>query len=145
MSASVDQPDLSAYCSDETLAKVKEQLEQLFEKSRELVDQEDYRSLLRDTDLLRRYVKRKRNQVETSANFIFEALQWRKRHQISIYKENDFPKEFYEFGGLYLHGKDVNGEPFVQTFFSTQKPELIRIFDFFKLSLVGFKSNLLKT
>ena len=113
MSATVD-PDpsasTSAYCSDETLAKVKEQLEQLFEKNGELVDQDDYRSLVKDTELLKRYVKRKRNQVEASANFIFEALQWRKRHQISNYKENDFPKEFYEFGGLYLHGKDVNGE-----------------------------------
>lgn len=110
MSASGDQPDPSVYCSDETLAKVKEQLEQLFEKNRELVDQDDYRSLLKDSDLLRRYVRRKRNQVEASANFIFEALQWRKRHQIANYKENDFPKEFYEFGGLYLHGRDVNGE-----------------------------------
>lgn len=110
MSASVD-ADPSAYGSDdETLAKVKEQLEQLFEKNGELVDQDDYRSLLKDTELFKRYVKRKRNQVEASANFIFEALQWRKRHQISAYKENSFPKEFYEFGGLYLHGKDVNGE-----------------------------------
>lgn len=98
------------YCSDETLDKVKEQLEQLFEKNKELVDSDDYRTLIDDTKLLRRYIKRKRNQVELSVPFIFEALQWRKRHQINNCKETDFPREFYEFGGLYLHGRDINGK-----------------------------------
>ena len=102
--SSIDQDSI-----DEIIAKVKEQLEQLIEKNKELVDQDDFRSLINDTSLLKRYLRRRRNQIEPSVNFIFDALQWRKRHQISHYKDTDFPKEFFEYGGLYLHGKDVNG------------------------------------
>lgn len=104
-----EQENKDLFCDDETLDKVKEQLDQLVENNKELIDEDDYRSLINDTKLLRRYIKRKRNHVEPSVQFIFETLQWRKRNQINNFKETDFPKEFYECGGLYLHGKDVNG------------------------------------
>lgn len=100
--------DATIFCSDEILNKVKEQLEQSFEKNKELIDQDDFKSLMNDSNLLKRYIKRKRNQVEASVHFIFEALQWRKR-QVCNYSETDFPREFYEFGGLYLHGRDIHG------------------------------------
>ena len=111
--SSTDQDNISSssFCSDEIVDKVKEQLDQLIEKNKDQIDHDDYRSLLNDTNLLKRYIKRKRNLVDLSAQFIFDALQWQKRHQINNFKdEKDFPREFFECGGLYLFGKDVDGK-----------------------------------
>lgn len=110
MATNQDQMVAASLCSDDILDKVKKQLEQLIEKNKDQIDEDDYRSLLDDTKLFKRYIKRKHEQIEPSAQFIFDALQWRKKLLIHNYKEHtDFPREFYEVGGLYLHGRDVNG------------------------------------
>lgn len=96
--------------ADDRISQVRRELVKLAEQQTDLVDPDDLRDLCSNDRLLSRYMRRKRGCVESSVTFVWDALQWRHRLQVRAMNEADFPKEFYEVGGLYIYRHDREGE-----------------------------------
>jgi len=75
-----------------------------------LLDLEEYNRWLSDEWTFSRYVKRKRGDVQATLYFLIEVLKWRRRIGISQLSEKSFPKEFFDFGGIHVYGKDREGD-----------------------------------
>lgn len=93
-----------------SLIQVRQKVQQLASSMIDVVEEEDIRMLIEDDHLLRRYMRRKRGDVNASVEFIWEALQWRKKQNILSLNEYEFPREFYEVGGLYIYKTDLQGK-----------------------------------
>ena len=105
-----DKPAPSAVYSTESLTFVRQQLKILADQQPDTVEASDLQTLTTNDRLLCRYMRRKRGCVEQSIPFVFEALQWRKRQQVLTMSEHEFPKEFFEIGGLYIYRHDRQGK-----------------------------------
>lgn len=101
-----DCPNYSA----ESLASVRALVQAQADASPGTVESGDLRRLQTDDRLLSRYMRRKRGNVEQSVAFIVDALQWRQKQSIATLSEREFPREFFEIGGLYIYRHDRQGE-----------------------------------
>lgn len=106
MAETVDLPD-------GFLQSVREKLMQEYQSLSEdtiiLLDKVEYQRFLTDDPYFERYVKRKKGDLEATIPFLIEVLKWRKKLDLSQLTEKSFPKEFYDFGGIHVYGRDRDG------------------------------------
>lgn len=98
---------------EETLKSVRSKLVEKLSNKRSEIDSALLDRLMNDDLLLRRYIKRRNGDPETSVTFISSVLEWRKRMGLPDLTETSFPSEFYEVGGIYNYGTDTQGNPVV--------------------------------
>lgn len=89
--------------------KLVEEYSKLSETEVDLLDQVEYQRFLTDSYYFERYVKRKKGDLTATVPFLLDVLRWRKKLGLSQLHEKSFPKEFYDFGGIHVYGKDKDG------------------------------------
>ena len=72
-------------------------------------DEQEYQRFLSDDSYFVRYIKRKRGDVPATIPFLIGVLKWRQSFGISQLTETSFPREFYDIGGIHVHGEDKDG------------------------------------
>ncbi|XP_053202939.1 motile sperm domain-containing protein 2-like [Panonychus citri] len=98
---------------EETLTQVRSKLREKLSNRLTEIDVNLLDRLMVDDLLLRRYIKRRNGDIETSVPFLCSVLEWRKRMGFPELTETSFPSEFYEVGGIYNYGIDSEGNPVV--------------------------------
>jgi len=94
---------------DTVRAKLIEEYTSLPEESKSLLDEVEYQSWLDDAYYFERYVKRKKGDLSATIPFLLDVLKWKKKLGLSHLTEKSFPKEFFDFGGIHVYGKDKHG------------------------------------
>jgi hypothetical protein len=89
--------------------KLIEEYGKLGEETVNLLDDKEYQRFLSDDYYFARHIKRKKGDLEATIPFLIDVLKWRKKEGLSQLTETSFPKEFYEFGGIHVYGKDKDG------------------------------------
>ncbi|XP_054161632.1 motile sperm domain-containing protein 2-like [Oppia nitens] len=65
---------------------------------------------IRNSDvIIRRYLEYKNGSIEESLKMLTTAMKWRKSFGVNDLKECSFPREYYQTGGLFTYGTDLNG------------------------------------
>lgn len=106
MTEAVDLPEgFLAIARDKLIAEY----ESLPEETAKLLDEQEYQRFLTDDYYFERYIKRKKGDLAATIPFLIDVLKWRKREGLSQLTEKSFPKEFYEFGGIHVYGRDKDG------------------------------------
>lgn len=72
-------------------------------------DEVEYQRFLSDDNYFKRYIRRKRGDVAATIPFLIGVLKWRQSLGISNLTETSFPREFYDIGGIHIHGEDNDG------------------------------------
>lgn len=98
--------EYTAELVQEIREKLKEDVSKL-EKS--CYDEQEYQRFMSDDDYFKRYIRRKRGNVSTTIPFLVGVLKWRQSFGISQLTEETFPREFYDIGGMHVHGHDKDG------------------------------------
>lgn len=111
------------------IQEIKDKITSEVSTSPDEYDTKLYDRWLSDEELFLRYVKRKRGDTSATITFLLEVLRWRLKHGISHLNDQSFPKEFYDFGGIHVHGFDRDGNAIchVRIRFFYKQPEILEL------------------
>lgn len=72
-------------------------------------DEQDIQNI-RDNDLIvRRFLEAKYGNVEEALKMMVTAMKWRKQIGVNKLDESSFPREYFQIGGIFTYGQDLNG------------------------------------
>lgn len=113
--------------TEQFIQEIRDEITSQVSTSPDEYDLKLYDRWLSDKELFLRYVKRKRGDTSATITFLLEVLRWRLKHGISHLNELSFPKEFYDFGGIHVHGFDRDGNALchVRLRFYYKQPEIL--------------------
>ena len=115
--------------TEQFIQEIKDKVASEVSSSSDEYDLKLYDRWLNDCELFLRYIKRKRGDTHSTITFLLEVLRWRLKHGISDLTEQSFPKEFYDFGGIHVHGVDRDGNAIchVRIRFFYKQPEILEL------------------
>lgn len=62
---------------------------------------------------LQRFLAARKCNVEEALKMMLAALKWRKLHSVPSLTSSNFPKEYFQIGGVFTYGKDRNGSTMI--------------------------------
>lgn len=101
--------DVTPNSPPEVIAKVREICLKEFEKNPDLFDPSDVERFLNSDWTVTRFLLRKKDNVEDAAQMMINCAKWRHRLGMPRWKDEDFPKEFYNLGGVFPYAPDLLG------------------------------------
>lgn len=101
--------DVTPNSPPEVIAKVRELIKQEFDKSPEEFDPSDVEKFMNSDWQITRFLLRKKDNIEDAAKMIVGCAKWRHRLGMPRWKDEDFPKEFYNVGGVFPYAPDELG------------------------------------
>jgi hypothetical protein len=75
----------------------------------DLYYEEDVNDIRTKDWAVRRYLQSRKCDVDEALKMMINAMKWRKTIGINKLNENSFPREYYQIGGVFTYGKDLNG------------------------------------
>lgn len=93
----------------EAIAKVRAIFKAEVDKNSDLVDPNDVEKCMKSDWYVTRFLLRKKDNIEDAGKMMIETSKWRHRHGMTRWKDEDFPKEFYNIGGVFPYAQDLLG------------------------------------
>lgn len=101
--------DVTPNSPPEVIAKVRAICKAEFEKNPELYDESDIERFMTSDWTVTRFLLRKKDNVEDAAQMIIGCAKWRNKLGMPRWKDEDFPQEFYNIGGVFPYAPDLLG------------------------------------
>lgn len=101
--------DVTPNSPPETIAKVRTIVKAEFEKNPDQFDESDIERFMSSDWTVTRFLLRKKDNVEDAAQMIINCAKWRNKLGMPRWKDEDFPKEFYNIGGVFPYAPDLLG------------------------------------
>jgi len=101
--------DVTPNSPPETIAKVRELCQKEFDKDPQAFDPTDVERFMNSDWTVTRFLLRKKDDPVEAAKMIVACARWRHRLGMPRWKDEDFPKEFYNLGGVFPYASDLLG------------------------------------
>lgn len=101
--------DVTPNSPPEVIEKVRAICKPEFEKTPQDFDEGDVERFLNSDWTVTRFLLRKKDNVEDAAQMIISCARWRHKLGMPRWKDEDFPKEFYNIGGVFPYAPDLLG------------------------------------
>lgn len=101
--------DVTPNSPPEVIAKVRAILKEEFESKPEDFDPSDIERFMGSDWTVTRFLLRKKDNVEEAAKMMIGCARWRHKLGMPRWKDEDFPKEFYNLGGVFPYAEDLLG------------------------------------
>lgn len=101
--------DSTPNAAPEVIAKVRELVNVQFDENPNLFDPTDIERFRTSDWTVTRFLLRKQNNAEEAAKMIISCAKWRHRLGMPQWKDSDFPREFYNLGGVFPYAQDLLG------------------------------------
>lgn len=101
--------DVTPNSPPEAIAKVRAICKEEFDKHPEDFDPTDIERFMSSDWTVTRFLLRKKDNVEDAAKMIIGCARWRHKLGMPRWKDEDFPKEFYNLGGVFPYAPDLLG------------------------------------
>lgn len=117
-----------------------------YQNQKDLFHPEDIRKIIEDDWYIKRFIIAAYKNIDEAVKLMSTAMQWRKEQGLHELKDSDFPREFFETGGLFQYEADVNGAPslIMRLKFLKRVPELIehmKLFCMYQIFLIDEMQN----
>lgn len=97
----------------EIIAKVRAILKPEFEKNPDDFDPNDVEKFMNSDWTVTRFLLRKKDNAEDAAAMMLSCARWRHRLGMPRWKDKDFPKEFFNLGGVFPYAPDLLGNTMI--------------------------------
>jgi len=77
--------------------------------NRDEYNEEDIEDIRTKDFAVRRYLESRKCDVSEALKMMVSTMKWRKALEIKSFDESWFPQQFYQIGGVFTYGKDLNG------------------------------------
>lgn len=101
--------DVTPNAPPEAIAKVREIFKAEADKHPEEMDPTDVARFMESDWTVTRFLMRKKDNAEDAAQMIINCAKWRHKLGMPRWKDSDFPKEFYNLGGVFPYAPDELG------------------------------------
>lgn len=101
--------DVTPNSPPEMIEKVRALCKVEFEKNPDNFDSNDIERFMKSDWTVTRFLLRKKENVDEAAKMIVDCAKWRHRLGMPKWKDEDFPKEFYNVGGVFPYAPDELG------------------------------------
>lgn len=101
--------DVTPNSPPETIEKVRAICRVEFDKNPQEFDPDDVERFLNSDWTVTRFLLRKKDNVDEAAKMIISCGKWRHKLGMPRWKDTDFPREFYNIGGVFPYAPDLLG------------------------------------
>lgn len=101
--------DVTPNSPPEVIAKVRAILAAEVEKHPDEFDSDDLERFQNSDWTVTRFLLRKKGNIENAGQMMINCLKWRHRLGMPRWKDEDFPQEFYNLGGVFPYAPDLLG------------------------------------
>lgn len=101
--------DVTPNSPPDVIAKVRSIVQAEFDKNPDQFDKQDIERFLNSDWTVTRFLLRKKDNIEDAAQMIINCAKWRHRLGMPRWKDEDFPREFYNLGGVFPYAQDLLG------------------------------------
>lgn len=101
--------DVTPNSPPEVIAKVRSIYKDEVDKNPDQFDQGDVERFMNSDWTITRFLMRKKDNPEEAAQMLIECGKWRHKLGMPQWKDEDFPKEFYNLGGVFPYAPDLLG------------------------------------
>lgn len=101
--------DVTPNSPPEVIAKVRAILGEEFKKNADLYDPNDIERFEKSDWTITRFLLRKKENPEEAAQMMIGCGRWRHKLGMPRWKDEDFPREFYNIGGVFPYAPDLLG------------------------------------
>lgn len=101
--------DVTPNSPPEVIAKVREIISAAVEKNPDQFDSHDVERYMKSDWTVTRFLLRKKDNIEDAAHMMISCGKWRHKLGIPRWKDQDFPREFYNIGGVFPYASDLLG------------------------------------
>lgn len=101
--------DVTPNSPPEVIAKVREILKEEYDKNPQDFDAEDVDRFMKSDWTVTRFLLRKKDDIDEAAKMMISCGRWRHKLGMPRWKDEDFPKEFYNLGGVFPYAPDLLG------------------------------------
>ena len=105
--------DVTPNSSPEAIAKVRELLQVEFDKDPDSFDPSDIERFQNSDWTVTRFLMRKKDNIEEAAKMMIGCARWRHKLGMPRWKDEDFPVEFYNIGGVFPYASDLLGNTMI--------------------------------
>jgi len=81
--------------------------------NRDLFDAKDVDSVKSDEWTVKRYLLQKKGNLDDATKSMIDSMKWRKTMGVMTLKDEDFPQEYYQCGGIFSYGKAKDGSTMI--------------------------------
>lgn len=101
--------DVTPNSPPEVIAKVRAILKTEVDKNPDQFDESDIERFMNSDWTVTRFLMRKKDNIEDAAQMLISCAKWRHRLGMPRWKDEDFPREFYNLGGVFPYASDLLG------------------------------------
>jgi len=75
--------------------------------------EEDVEDVRTKDHTVRRYLESRKCDIDEAFKMMVNSMKWRKTLGVKSLNEDSFPREYYQIGGVFTYGKDLNGSQMI--------------------------------
>lgn len=105
--------DVTPLSAPDKIARVRELCRAQFDKEPSAFDAHDVERFMNSDWTVTRFLLRKKDDPEEAADMMVSCARWRHKLGMPRWKDEDFPREFYNLGGVFPYESDLLGNTMI--------------------------------
>lgn len=101
--------DVTPNSPPDVIAKVRSIVQEELEKNPQDFDKQDVERFMNSDWTVTRFLLRKKDNINDAAQMMIGCAKWRHKLGMPRWKDEDFPREFYNLGGVFPYAQDLLG------------------------------------